>query len=264
MSFDKRFDGRWEQVLGPALSDLIHDGRPLEPYRVDLSRVSDAILTEILATIAESHVIVADITAVDEINGRPVRNANVLYEVGLAHSLRPAKEVILFRSDTGKLDFDVAGVRVHEYNPDTDPIAARRTVSETVVASLQALNVRRRATIRVAGERLTLPAVFLLLEATQCEKIPHPPSSTVRDVLSGVQRTLAINLLLELGALRASLLKVTPESLQAPADASMLDYVLTPLGRALVHHVATEMGAFEPEMKTHIEALMADLSEGAS
>lgn len=264
MSFDERFNARWDQVLAPALSDLVHDGKPLEPFRVDLSRVSDAILTEILAAVAESRVIVADISALDELNGRPLRNANVLYEVGLAHSLRPPEEVVLFRSDSGKLDFDVAGVRVHQYNPDADPAISRRLVSETVVASLQALEARRRATIRAAGQRLTLPAVFVLLEATQKDRIPHPPGRTVMEALGGIERSRAINLLLELGALSGSLVRLTPELLKAPGDASVLDYVLTPLGRALVEYLASEMGAFEPEMKAHIEALMAGHSEGAA
>lgn len=140
MSFDRRFDARWEHVIAPAIRDLRRGGTPLEPFRVDLSKASDAILTEILVQIADSHAIIADITAIAEVDGRPARNANVLYEVGLAHAARLHEEVILFRSDKSALDFDIAGVRVHEYQPDDDPAAARAFVSETVVASLAALD----------------------------------------------------------------------------------------------------------------------------
>jgi hypothetical protein len=257
MSFDSRFDARWEQVLRPALSNLVHGGVPLDPFRVDLSRVSDAILTEILEAIANSHVIVADITALGEIADRPIRSANVLYEVGLAHALRPPEEVVLFRSDKQKLDFDVAGVRVHDYDPDGDPATARTKVSETVVASLQALDARRRATVRAAGGRLTLSAAFLLLEAMKNDKVRHPANRTMREAVGGMERSRAIGLLLELGALRASLIELTPEILQAPeADLPMLEYVLTPFGMALVSHIASEMGALKPEMKAYIESLM--------
>jgi hypothetical protein len=101
MSFDPAFDARWSTVLQPALKCVVlENGIPLDPFRVDLSRSSDAILTEVLQAIADSAVIIADITALHELNRRPVRNGNVMYEVGLAHAARLPEEVLLFRSDS--------------------------------------------------------------------------------------------------------------------------------------------------------------------
>ena len=55
MSFDPAFDKRWNEVIDPAVRSLESSGQQLEPFRVDMSRVSDAILTEILTAIADSH-----------------------------------------------------------------------------------------------------------------------------------------------------------------------------------------------------------------
>jgi hypothetical protein len=52
MSFHPSQENRWRNVIAPALSGIVVDGGPLEPFRVDLSRASDAILDEILRAIA--------------------------------------------------------------------------------------------------------------------------------------------------------------------------------------------------------------------
>jgi hypothetical protein len=78
MSFAVEFTARWETVLQPALRRISVKNVPLQPFRVDLSKSSDAILTEILQAISDSAVIVADVTSIGEIEGRAVRNANVL------------------------------------------------------------------------------------------------------------------------------------------------------------------------------------------
>ncbi len=118
MSFDPSFDARWPHVLAPAVRAVLVNDRPLDPHRVDLRRVSDSILTEILDGIARCRVFLADLTSFGEINGRAVRNANVMYEVGLAHAVRQPEEVLLFRSDDLDLLFDITNVRVHRYDPD--------------------------------------------------------------------------------------------------------------------------------------------------
>ena len=56
-------------------------------------------------------------------------NANVLYEVGLAHALRAPEQVLLFRSDADPLLFDVSGIRVHTYDPDGDPEGAKKKLT---------------------------------------------------------------------------------------------------------------------------------------
>ena len=264
MSFDQQFDARWERVLKPALEGIQRNGVNLTALRVDLGVASDAILTEILQHIGDASVIVADISAVGDLGGRPIRNANVLYEVGLAHAARLPEEVVLFRSDQLKLDFDVAGVRVHRYDPDNDEDTARRVVTETVLASLSALNERARLSVRWATERLTQPALFLLLELAPNGRAKHPQSATFRDVVADTQRSNAIELLLELGAVRSELVRFTPELLveirENPSQsAQLLEYTTTAFGNSLATHLMTEMGAFSSGVRELVEELLQDV-----
>lgn len=259
MSFDPAYDARWHSVIQPALRSIQVAGAPLEPFRVDLSRASDAILDEILRSIAECTIVFADVSASQELNSRAVRNGNVMYEVGLAHASRLPEEVVLFRSDSYRLDFDVSGVRVHQYDPDGSPEAAKRQVSDTVVDSLGALQSRRRIATDTAIRRLTLPAAHMLFEAAMNGHVMHPASKTVSDVLAGVQRTQAITLLLELGALRTEVTRISAEALRSLSkdgahDPPLLRYVPTPFAEELLKHVGTHMGTLDPEVQALLEA----------
>ncbi len=135
MGFDKQFQSRWEQVIKPSIVEI-----GLEPYRVDPSRISDSILTEILSGIGKSRLIFADVS----VDSKGVRNGNVMYEVGIAHAMRQPQEVVLFRSDKEKLLFDIANIRVNTYDPDGDPKGAGRSVkgalSETLRGSVPILD----------------------------------------------------------------------------------------------------------------------------
>ena len=103
MSFDAIFTPRWEKVIAPAIRAIEHQSHRLIPHRVDLSRASDAMVSEILRGIGRATLVLADITASAELHGRAVRNANVMYEVGIAHAVRQPQEVVLVRSDKSKL-----------------------------------------------------------------------------------------------------------------------------------------------------------------
>ena len=45
MSFDAKFDSRWGNVLCPAIEKVEITDEKLSPYRVDLSRKNDSIIT---------------------------------------------------------------------------------------------------------------------------------------------------------------------------------------------------------------------------
>lgn len=262
ISFADQFQARWERVLAPALGRLSHRGEHVQPFRVDLSAASDAILTEILKAIADSMVIVVDITALSEQEGKPIRNANVMYEVGLAHAVRPPEEVVLFRSDDMRLDFDIAGVRVHEYHPDEDPEAAQEIVIRTVLESLSAREARRRASVRAAAGQLTTPAVFLLLDVSHRGNFLHPVNRTMGQALASIERSEAIALLLRVGAIRSDILQLTPQVLDritsGQDEPPLVTYSLTPFGNELVTYLAVEMGRSDPELAARIESFLRE------
>ena len=255
MSFHPRFDARWQDVLVPAVRRVTVGGSALDPHRVDLRKASDSVLTEILEGISRCRFFLADITVIGELDGRPVRNANVLYEVGLAHATRLPEEVALLRSDNRELLFDVMNVRVLEYDPDGDPKAAQNLVADAIVQSLKELDLRKSLSVRRVVESLDVHSWFLLLEAASVGVVHHPPVKTMRDALGGATRRQAIDRLLETGTLRAEIVKLTPELL-AQADKpfeELVAYQVTELGRAVAQYGARELGFESPEVQRLLE-----------
>ena len=154
MSFDSKFDRRWAEVLAPAVHAITINDSRLEAVRVDARVVCDSILTEILSGIGTCQVVLADITSVGYLNDRPIRNGNVMYEIGLAHAVRLPEEVLLFRSDRDALLFDTANVRVNEYNPDEQPEEARRQVKDAIAFAVREIDLRRSLAVRAVVDSL--------------------------------------------------------------------------------------------------------------
>lgn len=252
MSFHPRFDARWQQVLAPAVRRVEVAGSPLEPYRVDMRKASDSVLTEILDGISRCRFFLADITVMGELDGGPVRNGNVLYEVGLAHATRLPEEVALLRSDTKELLFDVMNVRVLEYDPGGNPEAAQNLVAGAILQSLKELDLRRSLSVRRVAESLDVHSWFLLLETVSVGVAHHTPVKTMRDAVGGATRRQAIDRLLETGALRAEIVKLTPELLAQATDKpfeELVAYRVTELGRAVAEYGAQELGFDSPEIR---------------
>ena len=208
MSFDPEFDARWKDVLTPAIRAVRVTDVPLEPHRVDLRKAGDSILTEILDGISRCRVFLADITAVAEIHGCSVRNANVMYEVGMAHAVRVAEEVILFRSDDRDLIFDVANVRVHRYDPDGAPEAAREFVTDTILQCLREIDLKKALAVRQAAECLDYYSWMFLIKAASGKRLGHKDNVNTWE-------GRAISKLLDVGALRSEPVKLTATALAA-------------------------------------------------
>ncbi len=204
MSFDPRFDGRWREVIAPAVRSVAVNERALEPVRVDMRKISDSILTEILDGISRCRLIIADISPIGEIDGRAVRNANVMYELGLAHATRQAEEVLVFRSDDRELLFDIANVRVHRYDPDGAPNTARDVVAQASTESLREVDLKRGLAVRAAAQSLSFPGWWILLENRR-GPFRHPSTRTMGEALGSISRAQAIGRLLEIGAIQADL-----------------------------------------------------------
>jgi hypothetical protein len=92
------------------------------------------------------------------------RNANVMYEVGIAHATRLPEEVLLFRSDDDRLLFDGANVRVNKYAPDERPDEARSIITKSIIDTLKELDLRRSLAVRQTAETLDFPSWGYLLK----------------------------------------------------------------------------------------------------
>lgn len=256
MSFDPRFEQRWLEVIGPGIRKIQVAGKNLEPLRVDARRISDSILTEILSGITSSRLFLADVTTWGRTDGRPIRNGNVMYEVGIAHAVRLPEEVLLFRSDRDALLFDVANVRVNSYSPEERPDEARTLVSESIVAALREVDIRRSLAVGRAVESLDFPSWWLLVEAQTKKGIQHPEMKTMGQALGSASRAAAIQRLLELGAIRTSFLAFTTdkfEEIKNSTATDILTYQCTEFGEAVLREGARRMGLLEPNMVAFLE-----------
>ncbi len=259
MSFHSVFNKRWESVIAPAIKRVKRNNVPLEPFRVDIRRVSDSILTEILTGISKSLVIFADVTSLGKIKNKPMRNGNVMYEVGLAHAIRLPEEVILFRSDNDDLLFDVANVRVIKYDPDNDPKNATKMVGTTIVEAINEVDLKKHLSVNAAAESLDYFCWDILLQTAMNGEIHTPPMKTMGQSLGNARRISAISRLLELGALKTNYIQITPEILAETKDRSaekMVKYQLTQFGSALFKHIGSEMGMASPEVQKSIEKFL--------
>jgi hypothetical protein len=121
MSFDSRYDQRWQEIFAPAIEAEPFGGRSLRAVRVDIRQSGDSILSEIVDGIAHAQLILADVSVTDRwkegTEGRFARNGNVLYEVGLAAAVRQPVELALVRDDSDRLLFDIGHIPVLRFDP---------------------------------------------------------------------------------------------------------------------------------------------------
>ncbi len=246
MSFDRRFDERWKSVIIPAVKRITVDGSNLEPYRVDASKVSDSILTEILTGISNCRLFFADITTIGKFEEKPIRNGNVMYELGLAQAVRLPEEVVLFKSDRDELLFDVASIRVHRYEPENDPEAAREQVHQILKTCLDEIDLQKSLAVRRAADSLDFNSWIVLRETIVDKKMKHPWPPNTEDKPSRTNKITAIYRLLDLGILgtKYTSLKLNLATLRTqPSGKEIIEYEITFFGKAVHKLVLDRLGA---------------------
>lgn len=251
MSFDDRFTERYEKVIAPGIRQVLEKGVFLEPHRVDARRISDSVLTEILDGISNDILVLADVTSIGSVDGRAIRNGNVMYEIGLAHALRLPEEVLVVRSDSDPLLFDLANVRVNQFDPDGDPEGSKRWIAETIAESLNEVDQRRSLTVRRGAQSLDAKSWTLLMEAGMQKKGIQPSRSiNMRDALSNVERNASILRLLDLGALQTIYASITPEQLASDESRleELMEYKLTAFGEAVLLYAGEKVIGTSPDV----------------
>src|SRR5262245_42144338 len=118
------FDLVYEKIIAPA---VVRAG--LEPIRADEEKIGGTIHKPMFERLMLCHYAVADITGA---------NANVFYELGIRHAMRPRSTVIVFREGT-VLPFDIALVRGIAYKTDGtgEPVDVEATL-KLIAAQLEA------------------------------------------------------------------------------------------------------------------------------
>ncbi len=230
MSFDPRYDERWERIFVRAIEDEPINGRALKAIRVDIRTSGDSILTEITNGIAHAQLVLADISVTDEWkdNGeeRWYRNGNVMYEVGLAIACRQPVEVVLARDDRRSLLFDLSHIPVLRFDPDQIESSVEK-IHSSLADRLQERDFMKDLRFVGTLESLAPFEINLIrqnahLPALGWEGPSYPPAVGI-----------ALPRILEKGILR----------LVRPASAGKPDiYTWTMFGRAIADHLQASTG----------------------
>lgn len=157
MDFGPIFKPRFDKVYAPAIKTLTMGDTILDPYRVDLSKTGDSLLSDIMDGIAHSRLVLADVSTVyqDSATGKRLPNGNVMYEVGLALACRQTSEVLLVRdTDTDKTLFDVSTIP-HITIDFSNEAKAIEDLSEALYQRLIETDFIRDARVRLAATSLT-------------------------------------------------------------------------------------------------------------
>ena len=229
MSFAREFESRWNNVIKPAIASVQFDGTPLEAHRVDVRVVADSILTEILEGITNARLVLADLTTLHILNDVACRNANVMYEVGIAQALRLPEEVLLFRSDNDRLLFDLMNVRVNPYDPDKDVDAAKKKISDCISDALKEIDQRKSAFVRRAADALDGSCFDVLLLSQKDGTFTQPG---FKHIFREMRHVAAIGRLLDLGILRFDGFDIN-KKVEYPEQPIEYGYQITPFGSAV-------------------------------
>ena len=163
MSFETRYESRFLNIFQPAIEAIEVDGVKLKANRVDESKRGDSIITEIIDGIAHSQLVLADVSTIgrDAVDGKPYRNGNVLYEVGVALACRQSSEVLLVRDDYDKLLFDTSTIP-HKTMNLTDAKAAKKILQELLIQRLKERDLLEDARLEMTASSLTPDEIILL------------------------------------------------------------------------------------------------------
>jgi hypothetical protein len=154
------FDAVYRDLIAPAV-----EAAGLEPLRADQELIGGLIHKPMFERLVLAEYAVADLTTA---------NANVFYELGVRHAVRPYSTVLI-SAETHRVPFDLAPDRVLPYSLSGGRPAAAEDDAGTIVA---ALNAARAST---GDKPITDSPVFQLLGDGYPDKIDRLKTDTFRD-----------------------------------------------------------------------------------
>jgi hypothetical protein len=223
MSFTPEFEDVWTQAIRPAVEQDTR-GNPFA-HRVDATTLAGSIITEILDGIAHARLVFADVSVCASGRWAGQRNGNAMYELGLAHALRPATELVVARSDAEQINFDIAGIKIQSYDR-SDLAAARQTFGQLLNDRLDDLNQVKHLKTVQALESLDADCLNLLANSGKNESFSVIPAKTMGDVMAQINDGTkeSVRHLLALGIIR----------FDANMSAGAYAYHWTDFGRAVL------------------------------
>jgi tetratricopeptide (TPR) repeat protein len=156
------FDAVYQDLIAPAIREA-----GLDPIRADEEMTGGLIHKPMYERLIFCKFAVADMTTA---------NANVFYELGLRHAVRPWSTVLLFSKGGSQLPFDVAPLRAMPYT--LTPEGRPADVEAGKAALGRRLNEAREA---AAQEPATDSPIFQLVDGWRSPDIDHAKTDIFRD-----------------------------------------------------------------------------------
>jgi hypothetical protein len=124
------FEAIYNELISPAISDA-----GMEPLRADEEQAGGIIHKPMFERLILCQYAVADLTGA---------NANVFYELGLRHGIKPASTALIFADKGGVLPFDVAPLRglPYQIGPDGKPSSVatdRKALADKLIGCREGL-----------------------------------------------------------------------------------------------------------------------------
>ena len=155
------FEAVQRDLIDPVLTDAEIKGRTTQ----EIARAGN-IRTDMFERLLLADVVIADIS---------IHNANVYYELGIRHALRP-RTTILIRARKDEVPFDLKTDRYLEYTPD-DPGGAREKLADALRQSRAADNDDSPVFLLLPALKRTDPEEF--------RPVPEGFTEDVREALRG-------------------------------------------------------------------------------
>jgi hypothetical protein len=126
-----------------------------------------------------------------------------MYELGLAHALRPAQELVVVRSDHEEINFDIAGIKIQHYDSSDLP-QARAKFAQLLSNALKEIDQIKHLKVTEAVESLDADTHVLLGNTGKRDdlsvRIPRTKGDAMDDIAFGIKDS--VRHLLSLGIVR--------------------------------------------------------------
>ncbi len=238
MPFKKQFEERWLKIFRPSIK-----ASKLTPSRLKESVKGDSIPAEILNHIGQAKFILADISDDFYKNERIYPNPNVMYEVGIAHSIRLPEEVIVIRDTKSKAaPFDISHLRWNSFDP-ADPARSINKIKKLIDRAEREINLIKDQMLTKVMRSLDSEMIEFLVtvrkyDATGFDLSPFDPdrkglySLPSRDCSETYLREIARRLI-DREVLQAGL----PIPYWQRIYGASVEYIFTELGRVLLKKI---------------------------
>lgn len=253
MGFNEDGERAWAEIVEPTIRDV-----KLKPVRVDFRTGGDSIMHDIMDGIAHSRLVVADITSssMTDLAGEPwpQRNANVLWELGIAHTMRLPDEVVVIKFDNDRSIFDLTQFRVFQF--DRSQVTLSRLNLEKVLRDrLRSIDQTKSEHVIRTITALTGPCIMAFFAWSELY------SGELFQVRITAATELTMHRFIELGIIEVDSTRFTRPDPEQEKRVVEIYYRVTEFGRAVISHVLSQHGlTFEEVRETAARAKKSKLS----